>query len=198
MKRPPSQPPPLPVPRHGSLLQRLQQTPKPANQAQSYLDQLMIFLDNPPPGTRDRWKRGAKMCTPWGIPCTGASVWRLYRSYALEWRLRLAHETDSTVTGSPESLEQKAAQMVALRTYEVLAHPHLPHSSLVSLARIEFRKKALEFAREKFEDARQKKIDTALELLADEIQHNPLARASFAALRAILQPAEALDAPLQP
>src|SRR5258708_22083478 len=99
----------LSVPRLDSLLHRLQHAP--GTEDSSHLDQLMIFLDDPPPGIGDRWKEGAKMCSDWGIHCTGASVWRLYRSYALEWRLCLAQEAGSTVCETPESLTDKTAQM---------------------------------------------------------------------------------------
>jgi len=95
MTQPLSELPPLSVPRLNFLLHRLQHAP--GAEDSSYLDQLMIFLDDPPPGVSDRWKEGAKMCCDWGIPCTGASVWRLYRSHAFEWRLRLAQEAGSTV-----------------------------------------------------------------------------------------------------
>src|SRR5258707_5518833 len=80
----------LSVPRLDSLLHRLQHAP--GAEDSPHLDQLMIFLDDPPPGVSDRWKEGARMCSDWGVPCTGASVWRLYRSHALEWRLRLAQQ----------------------------------------------------------------------------------------------------------
>ncbi len=93
MKRPRSKPPPLSVPRAGSLLHRLLHITPTADPP--HLDQLMIFLDDPPPGVRDRWKQGAKMCSAGGIPCTGPSVWRLYRSHVLEWRVRLAAEASA-------------------------------------------------------------------------------------------------------
>src|ERR1017187_5192530 len=91
MNQPNSEFPPVSVPRLDSLRHRLQHAP--GAEDQSCLDQLMIFLEDPPAGVRDRWKEGAKMCGDWGVACSGASVWRLYRSYALEWRLRLAQES---------------------------------------------------------------------------------------------------------
>jgi hypothetical protein len=185
MKQPRPEPPPLSVPRLDSLLHRLQHAP--GAEDQPYLDQLMIFLDDPPPDVGDRWKEGARMCSDWGIPCTGASVWRLYRSYALEWRLRLAQEAGSTVGETPESLTEKTAQMVTLRTFEVLANPQSPPACLVGLARIELRKKALEFARQKHQDRQTDKIQIALDALADQVRFNREAAFAFEKLKAALR-----------
>jgi len=174
----------LSVPRLDSLLHRLQHAP--GAEDSPYLDQLMIFLDDPPPGVGDRWKEGAKMCSDWGVPCTGASVWRLYRSYALEWRLRLAQEACSTAGETPESLTEKTAQMVTLRTFEVLANPQSPAACLVGLARIELRKKALEFARQKHQDSQTDKIQIALDALAKQVRLNREAAFAFGKLKAAL------------
>ena len=176
---------PLSVPRLDSLLHRLQHAP--GAEDQPCLDQLMIFLDDPPPDVGDRWKEGARMCCDWGIPCTGASVWRLHRSYALEWRVRLAQEAGSTVGETPESLTEKTAQMVTLRTFEVLANPQSPPACLVGLARIELRKKALEFARQKHQDRQTDKIQIALDALADQVRLNREAAFAFGKLKAALR-----------
>jgi len=162
--------PPLAIPRLDSLLHRLQHAP--GAEDQSYLDQLMVFLEDPPAGTRDRWKEGAKMCGDWGITCSGASVWRLYRSHILEWRLRLAQEAAAGAGETPESLREKTAQIVSLRAFEVLANPQSPPACLVSLARIELRKQALQLAREKHQDSRTDKIQVALDALADKSRLN--------------------------
>jgi hypothetical protein len=146
----------------------------------------MIFLEDPPADVRDRWKEGAKMCCDWGIPCSGASVWRLYRSHALEWRLRLAQEGGSAVGETPEALIEKTAQMVTLRTFEVLANPQSPPSCLVGLARIELRKKALEFARQKHQDRQTDQIQIALDALEDQVRMNREAAFAFGELKAAL------------
>ena len=192
--------PPLSVPRLDSLLHRLQHAPGADDS--SYLDQLMIFLDDPPPGVSDRWKEGAKMCSDWGVPCSGAAVWRLYRSHVLEWRARLAREADSTLGDTPESLAEKTAQMITLRTLEILANPHSPPASLVSLAQIELRKKALELARQKHHDHQTDQIQIALDALEDKVRSNWEARFAFeklkAALRRPLSPPPRIPAPAQP
>jgi len=175
---------PLSVPRLDSLRHRLQRAPGAEDSPR--LDQLMIFLDDPPPGVSDRWKEGAKMCCDWGIPCTGASVWRLHRSYALEWRLRLARETGSTAGETPESLAEKTAQMVTLRTFEVLANPQSPPACLVGLARIELRKKALELARQKHQDSQADEIQIALDALEVKARSNWEATFALGQLKAAL------------
>jgi hypothetical protein len=97
----------------------------------------MLFLDNPPEGVGDRWKEGAAMCAAWGIATTHTSVYRLYRSYAIEWRAQAALQAESADAEKPEVLEKKAAEMIALRTCEFLADPRTAASTVVSLARLE-------------------------------------------------------------
>jgi hypothetical protein len=135
------------VPRLNSLLHRLQKTPGPEDEP--YLDQLMMFLDDPPPDAGDRWKKGAKMCAEWGIATTGTSVWRLYRSYMIEWRARIALHLDDLSVQTPETLGQKAERLIALRSCELLANPDSDPATLVSLARMNLRQEALDFARQK-------------------------------------------------
>jgi hypothetical protein len=122
------------VPRLNSLLHRLQQTPGPDDDP--YLDQLMMFLDDPPPDTRDRWKEGAAMCVAWGIVTTHTSVLRLYRSFGVVWRARVALQAEVSPEKS-EALAQKSAQMIALRTCELLNDPDTSPATVVSLARLE-------------------------------------------------------------
>ena len=187
----------------GSLLHRLQRITPTA--APPHLDQLMIFLDDPPPGIKDRWKEGAKMCSAWGIPCNGASVWRLYRAYVLEWRLRLGAEASEDAVEPGASFEERMAQMVVRRTFEILANPHSPPASLVGFARIELRKNALELrqktlqlARQKHHDHQRTKTERALDAFADEARANPAALAAFEQLNAIVNPDESSISPSQP
>jgi hypothetical protein len=185
MKSTRSKPPPLSVPRLDSLLHRLQHAPGAEDQA--YLDQLMIFLEDPPPAVRDRWKEGAAMCGDWGVPCTGASVWRLYRSYVLEWRLRIAGEASSAAGETPESFIEKMELMVARRTFEVLANPQSPPACLLGLARLELRRKALELDRQKHEDRQTDKVQIALDALEDQVRLNRDAAFALGKLKAALR-----------
>jgi hypothetical protein len=170
---------PISIPRSGSLLHRLQHAPEPEEGAQPYLDQLMIFLDDPPAGVRDRWKKGAKMCAAWGITCTHTSVWRLYRSYAIEWRQRLSHDTDFASNESSEALEERLAKLAVLRSIEMLANPNLSPECVIGLARIEQRKVILDFARERHEDKMDSTVDGLLAQIRQEVSHNRLARTAI-------------------
>ena len=107
-------------------------------------------------------------------------------SHALEWRLRVAQEAASSAGETPESLTEKTAQMVTLRTFEVLANPQSPPACLVGLARIELRKKALEFARQKHQDHQTDQIQIALDALADQVRLNREAAFAFGKLKEAL------------
>jgi hypothetical protein len=143
-----------------SLLHRLQHAPG-QEEDQSYLDQLMIFLDDPPPRSGDRWEKGAEMCAAWGVPCSHTSVYRLFRSYAAQWRARVAlgvAEDEELKTGI---LEETASHLVAQRSCEMLTDPDSPPQALISLARLDLRKNALEFARKKHEDSQRTPVQKA-------------------------------------
>jgi hypothetical protein len=155
--------PPASVPRLHSLLHRLQQTPGPEDQP--YLDQLMMFLAFPPPQVGDRWKKGAAMCAEWGIATSGTSVWRLYLSYGMEWRARLALQNDAARPLTPKDLAKKSAEMLALRTCELLSNPDTDSETLVRLARLALREKMLDLAREKHADSQRDETERALDAL---------------------------------
>ena len=78
---------PLKIPRLTSLLHRLRHAEKtPNGEPIPLLDELFFFLDDPPPGTTDRWQKGAEFCLSHGIRTTRMSLWRLYRTHILQWR----------------------------------------------------------------------------------------------------------------
>jgi hypothetical protein len=175
MKKTDRKSPSSPVPRLNSLLHRLQKAP--GQKDESYLDQLMLFLDNPPAKSGDRWIKGAEMCAAWGITCSHTSVYRLFRSYAAQWRSRVALDIPDDEELQPEMLEEKASQLVAQRSCEMLTDPDSTPQSLISLARLDLRKKTLEFARERHMDSLRTPVQKAvltLELNAfmnDEAQY---------------------------
>jgi hypothetical protein len=176
--------PPAPVPRLNSLLHRLQKTPGPEDEP--YLDQLMIFLEDPPDGVTDRWKAGAEMCHAWGIATTGTSVYRLYQSYLIEWRVRIALKIDDAEAGSAEVLGEKVARQILLRTGEMLGNPSTPPAVLVGLLRANLREKYLEFARQKHRDRERDENERALTNLEARVQRNRYARFAYAELKAAL------------
>ena len=177
MKKTDTKSPSSPVPRLNSLLHRLQKAP--GQKDESYLDQLMIFLDNPPANSGDRWIKGAEMCAAWGVPTSDTAVYRLFRSYALEWRSRIAFEASSGATEKFEMVEERAAKMLALRVHEILTDPQASPYSLVNLALLDVRKQALELARQKYADSRQTQIQLALRHLEAQVFGNREAQFAF-------------------
>jgi hypothetical protein len=174
-----------PVPRLNSLLHRLQKAP--GQKDESYLDQLMIFLEDPPDDIRNRWIKGAEMCAAWGIHCSDTSVWRLYRSYALEWRSRLALEASLGEGEKTEVVEERAAKMLALRLCEIVGDPQAPHDSLINLALLDIRKKALEFARQKHADSQLTLFELAMRELETQVFGNWDAQFAFDRLKDALK-----------
>ncbi|HEX4140281.1 MAG TPA: hypothetical protein VHY09_08035, partial [Candidatus Methylacidiphilales bacterium] len=147
------------VPRLNSLLHRLQKAQGPEDEP--YLDQLMIFLDEPPKGVTDRWKAGAEMCAAWGIKTSGTSVWRLYNSYLIEWRVRVALKIDDAEVSS-ELLVKMIDHLIEIRICGMLANPATPPEVLVGLVRVHLGQKYLEFARQKHSDCERDENERAL------------------------------------
>ncbi len=145
MKKPISAPK-APVPRLNSLLHRLQKAQGPDDAP--CLDQLMIFLDDPPKDIKNRWEAGAEMCAKWGVETSDTAVWRLYTGYLIEWRVRAVLKIDGTEI-EPEALAPRIAKLIDLRTCEMLGNPNTPPAALVSIFRIDLRQKYLELARQK-------------------------------------------------
>jgi len=183
MKKSDSKPSPAPVPRVNSLLHRLQKAP--GQKDESHLDELMIFLDSSPTG--NRWEKGAEMCAAWGVPTSGASVWRLFRSYAVAWRSRIAAETGLDAAEETTDIEKKAARMLALRIREILADPQASAGSLVNLALLDIRRQALELARQKYADSRHTQFELAMLDLEREVFGNWEAQFAFDRLKDALK-----------
>jgi hypothetical protein len=169
-----SQHQPVSVPRTTSLFHELQQNP--GTDEESRFGQLMIFLDKPPPGVGDRWKKGAKMCAKWGISCTGASVWRLYRRYVVDWRLFVAKEATEEIDESPKEMEERTTQLTASRVLEVLSDPETSPASLIDLARLELKRVALDITRKKLYYKHQSTRDLALIALFEVADRYPESR----------------------
>jgi hypothetical protein len=122
----------------------------------------MIFLDDPPDGVTDRCKEGADLCAEWGITTSGTSVWRLWRSYAVEWRTSLALQVNLAPGESLEALRKRAEHMLAARNCEMLANPDTPPAILLGLGRLDLRQKAVELARQKHKDNQADETERAL------------------------------------
>ena len=104
------------------------------------------------------------MCAAWGIDTTHSSVWRLYRSYGVVWRARLALQAE-VAPEKPEALAHKSAQMIALRTCELLADPGTSPKTVVSLAR-------LELARMRYIETLRGDTERAFAVLDQSVRNN--------------------------
>lgn len=172
------------VPRVDSLLHRLQHAA--GQEGESYLDQLMIFLDHPPVGSGDRWKKGAEMCAAWGVSCSHTAVYRLFQSYAIEWRSRIASEGVALEEDEWMAFEREVSQILPRRICEILTDPDATPESLLGVARLEFRKRVLEFAREKFQDSQRTPLDKAIATLRAQAFMSPEAHSAIDRLKEAL------------
>jgi hypothetical protein len=150
------------IPRNKSLHHRLQTAKGPDGEPLPLLDELMIFLEDPPPDARDRWQAGADLCAARGITTSRGAVWSFYRGHFLQWRRKGASGLEGEVTEeSTALLLEQARHLVALRAVESLQHPDLPPRVVVGMVQNENRRQELLLARKKFED----QLDTKERLL---------------------------------
>jgi hypothetical protein len=142
------------IPRLESLQHRLQHAKDADGQPIPLLAELLFFLDDPPPGTRDRWQDGADLCASRGIPTSRMSVWRFYRAHILQWR-REQNPAPPKPRPKPEQtarLLDQARHLAAQRALEMLNDPHLSPSQLVGLLQNENHRQKLQLARDQFND----------------------------------------------
>ena len=150
----PPQPTPLKVPRLVSLLHRLQHAKDPDGRPIPLLDELLFFLDDPPPGTTDRWQAGADLCATHGIATSRMSVWRFYRAHILPWR-REQNPAPPAPPPSPEqtaALHEQARHLAAQRTLEILHDPRLSPGHLIGLIQNDNHRQQIQLARDQFND----------------------------------------------
>ena len=156
--------PPLKVPRLESLLHRLQHAKDADGRPIPLLDELLFFLDDPPPGTGDRWQEGADLCASRGIPTSRMSVWRLYRAQILQWR----REQIPAPSGPPPDpqeiarLHDQVRHLAAQRALETLHDPRLSPGHLIGLLQNDNHRQQIQLARDQFND--RVKVRERLEL----------------------------------
>jgi hypothetical protein len=141
------------VPRLDSLQHRLQHAKDPDGQPIPLIDELLFLLDDPPPGTRDRWEDGADMCRKHGITTSRMSVWRFYRAHILQWR-REQNPLPPPPT-DPEEIERlhdQARQLCAQRVIEFLNDPNLSPGHLIGFLQVENERQKNQLARDQFDD----------------------------------------------
>ena len=69
------------TPRLNSLEHRLRHAKDADGKPMPLVDGLLCFLNDPPPGTGDRWQKGADLCANHGIKASRMAVWRFYRAH---------------------------------------------------------------------------------------------------------------------
>ena len=142
------------VPRLTSLLHRLQHTRDADGQTIPLLDELLFFLDDPPPGTADRWQKGADLCAAHGIHTSRVAVWRLYRARILQWR---REQTPAPPAEPPDPAEiarlhDHARHLAAQRLLESLHDPNLSPGHLIGLVQNDNHRQQVQLARDQFND----------------------------------------------
>ena len=145
---------PLKVPRLDSLQHRLQHAKDADGQPIPLLDELLFFLDDPPPGTADRWQQGADLCESHGIKTSRMSVWRFYRAHILQWRREQNPAPPAPPPGPEETarLLDHARHLAAQRVLEILNDPHLSPGHLIGFLQNDNHRRQIELARDQFND----------------------------------------------
>jgi len=146
---------PLKVPRLDSLLHRLQHARDADGQPIPLFEEILFLLDDPPPGTADRWQKGAELCESHGIATSRMSVWRFYRAHILQWR-REQNPSPPAPPPSPEEtarLHDQARHLAAQRALEILNDPSLSPGHLVGLIQNDNHRQKIQLARDQFNDS---------------------------------------------
>jgi hypothetical protein len=146
--------PPLKVPPLASLQHRIEHAKDANGQLIPLRDELLFFLDDPPPGTHDRWQAGADLCQGHGISTSRMSVWRYYRAHILAWR-RQQLPAPPVETPSPEEtarLHDQARHLAAQRVLETLNDPRLSPTHLIGLIQNDNHRQHIQLRRDQFND----------------------------------------------
>ena len=183
---------PLKVPRLESLEHRLQHARDADGRPIPLLDELLFFLDDPPPGTRDRWQQGADLCQQHGIKTSRMSVWRFYRAHILQWR-REQNPPPPAPPPDPEETERlydQARHLAAQRLLEILNDPRLSPGHLIGLIQNDNHRRKVQLARDQFNDrlALRQRLDHQrhFKRIEDDIRDEQLLPAQMKFLRKIL------------
>jgi hypothetical protein len=140
------------VPRIESLHHRLLNAKAPDGEPLPLLDELMVFLEDPPPDTGDRWQAGADLCAAHGIAASRMAVWRMYRTHVIAWRGENAPTAVKIPQKATELLLDQNRHLIAARTAENLHDPRLSPGILVGLIQGENQRQEIQLARDKFNE----------------------------------------------
>jgi hypothetical protein len=142
------------VPRVESLEHRLQHAKDGDGRPIPLRDELLFFLDDPPPGTGDRWQKGADLCESHGIQTSRMSVWRFYRAHILQWRREQAPAPPAQPPDPEEiaRLHDQARHLAAQRVLEILNDPALAPGHLIGFLQNDNHRQQIQLARDQFND----------------------------------------------
>jgi hypothetical protein len=143
---------PTKVPRLDSLHHQLQTARDADGNPLPLVDDLLFFLDDPPPGTGNRWEAGAELCAEHGIITSRMSVWRFYRSQIVQWR---REQNPPPPVPAPDEneiarLEDHARYLAAQRAIEILNDPRLTPAQLIAILRHQNQRDRTELARDTY------------------------------------------------
>ena len=145
------------VPRLASLLHRVSHAKDAEGHSAELLDELMFLLDDPPPGTSDRWQAGADLCAAHNIATSRMSVWRLYRSHIIQWRREQNPEPLEPPSAKEMARLQEQLRFIAIqRLAEMLNNPQLSAKELIGIFRGDLRLQQVQLACDKFEHRRRR------------------------------------------
>ena len=144
----------LKIPRLESLEHQLRRARDADGRPVPLVDELLFFLDDPPPRTRDRWQKGADLCARHGIQTSRMSVWRFYRAHILQWRREQIPPAPATPPDPHEiaRLQEQARHLAAQRAVEILHDPRLSPGHLIGLLQNDNHRRQIQLARDQFDD----------------------------------------------
>ena len=142
------------VPRLASLNHRLLHAKDADGRPIPLRDELLFFLDDPPPGTGDRWQKGADLCQGHGIKTSRMSVYRFYLAHILPWRWEQLPAPPPKPPNPRQiaRLHDQARHLAARRTLEILHHPRLSPGHLIGLLQNDNHRQQIQLARDQFND----------------------------------------------
>ncbi len=140
------------VPRIESLEHRLRHAKDADGQPIALLDELLFFLDDPPPGTGDRWQEGADLCHRQGVQTSRMAVWRFYRANVLQWRREQMPPDPARSASETLELQEDFRLLAVRRAIEMLHDPRLAPGHLIGLLQIDVHRLKVELAGDEFID----------------------------------------------
>ena len=182
------------IPRVDSLLHRLQHAKDADGQPIPLHDELLFFLDDPPPDTGARWQKGAALCESHGIKTSRMSVYRFFRAHILEWRRAQAPAPPAQPPDPEETarLHDQARHLAAQRLLDALSDPGLSPGHLVGLIQNDNHRQQIQLARDQFNEriAERRRLEQRqhFQKIDDRARDQALDRVQMESLRKFIAP----------